>query len=315
MRVVASADRFQRRHAWAAFPVAVVCKYLDDQGGVLAALITYYGFLSIFPGMLLLVTTLGYVLAGNPGAQQQIVDSAVAKVPVIGTQLEQNMSSLQGSAVAVAIGVLGLLYGVLGIGQAAQLAFNRVWAVPRNERPGPLRSRLRSFTFVLLVGAGLVVTTVLTGVGSATGNLDSHAGALVRAVVLAASIVANVVLFAIAFRLLTAREVSVRDLLPGAVLAAFGWQVLQTLGTTYVSRVVAHNTDIYGVFGIVLGLFAWIYLAATVMVVAAEVNVVRAGHLWPRPLRAPHPGAGASASPSDRTNPPDASVLESRRGP
>jgi YihY family inner membrane protein len=287
VHLVSAADNFQRRHSWVGFPLAVLYKYLDDQAGFLAALITYYGFLSLFPALLLLVTTLGYVLAGDPEAQQQVLESALGQFPVIGTQLEQNLSSLQGSPVAVSVGALGLLYGALGIGQAAQLAFNRAWAVPRNERPDPIRSRMRSLLFVLLIGAGLVVTTILTALGAATGTLDAHIGSLIRLLVLLAAAATNVALFAAAFRLLTARDVAAGDLLPGAVFAAFGWQVLQTLGTTYVSRILARSTDIYGVFGIVLGLFAWIYLGATVTVLAAEVNVVRACQLWPRSLLAP----------------------------
>ena len=70
-------------------------------------------------------------------------------------------------------------------------------------------------------------------------------------------------------------------------MGALGWQVIQALGTTYVSRVVSRSSDIYGVFGIVLGLLAWIYLSATVTVLAAELNVVRACRLWPRSLMAP----------------------------
>src|SRR3954447_3351699 len=141
MRVVQAFDGFQRRHRWAGFPLSVAYKYADDQGGFLAALITYYGFLSLLPGLLLLVTTLGYVLADNPGAQQQILDTALTKLPVIGTQLEHNLPSIEGNPVAMVIGVLGLLYGMLGVGQATQLALNRAWAVPRNERPNPFLSR------------------------------------------------------------------------------------------------------------------------------------------------------------------------------
>src|SRR3954466_8955914 len=114
--VVAAVDGFQRRHRWVAFPLAVAYKYADDQGGFLAALITYYGFLSLFPGLLLLVTTLGYVLSGNPDAQQKVLDSALGNFPVIGTQLQANLSSIEGHSVALVVGVLLLVYGVLGIG-------------------------------------------------------------------------------------------------------------------------------------------------------------------------------------------------------
>src|SRR3954453_23577535 len=102
--VVAAADRFQGGHRWVAFPLAVAYKYIDDQGGFLAALITYYGFLSLFPGLLLLVTVLGYVLAGNPSAQQQVLDSALAELPVIGSQLQDNLASVHGNPVAIVVG-------------------------------------------------------------------------------------------------------------------------------------------------------------------------------------------------------------------
>jgi len=81
MRVVQAIDGFQRRHRWAGFPLAVGYKYADDQGGFLAALITYYGFLSLFPGLLLLVTILGYALSGDADLQQRVLDSALANFP------------------------------------------------------------------------------------------------------------------------------------------------------------------------------------------------------------------------------------------
>lgn len=281
------ADRFQRRHGWASFPVAVVYKFYDDQGGFLVALITYYGFLSLFPLLLLLVTVLGFVLQDNPHAQQKILDSALGQFPIIGTQLGQDLHSLQGSGPAVVIGVLGLLYGVLGIGQAAQYALNRAWAVPRNERPDPLRARVRSILLVLVFGVGVLVTTVLTGLGSAAHSYGAHVATGMRVLLLTGSVVADLVLFVVAFRLLTAREVAIRDLLPGAAIAAVAWQLLQAVGTYYVGHKLKRSTDVYGLFGIVLGLFAWIYLEAAVVVLCAEVNVVRACRLWPRALLTP----------------------------
>jgi uncharacterized BrkB/YihY/UPF0761 family membrane protein len=91
----------------------------------------------------------------------------------------------------------------------------------------------------------------------------------------------------LAFRVLTAREVPVRDHLPGAVGAAVAWQALQLGGSYYVSHALQGASASYGVFGIVLGLFAWIYLGALTVVLAAEVNVVRARRLWPRSLMTP----------------------------
>jgi hypothetical protein len=57
-RLVQAADDFQQRHRWLAFPVAVVKKYGEDQGGHRAALLAYYGFFSLFPLLLVAVTLL-----------------------------------------------------------------------------------------------------------------------------------------------------------------------------------------------------------------------------------------------------------------
>src|SRR3712207_5138181 len=115
-------DRFQRRHPAAGFPLAVVYKFVDDQGSYLAALITYYGFLSLFPLLLVFSTVLGFVLPGNPGLREQLVDSALAQFPIIGDQLTSTAHPLQGSGVGLAIGVLVALYGGLGVAVAIQNA-------------------------------------------------------------------------------------------------------------------------------------------------------------------------------------------------
>ena len=71
MAVTEHLDRFQRKHPWAGFPLAVAYKYFDDFGTYLAALLTYYGFVSLFPLLLLLSTVLGFVLSGDQGLQHE----------------------------------------------------------------------------------------------------------------------------------------------------------------------------------------------------------------------------------------------------
>ena len=136
-------DRLQGRHRRVGFVVAVVYKYVDDQGGYLAALITYYAFVSLFPLLLLMTTALGVVLAGHPELQQEVVQSTMGQFPVIGSQL-QRPEELSGGALAVVIGIAGALYGGLGVGQAVQNAMDTVWAVPRFVRPDPISKVERS---------------------------------------------------------------------------------------------------------------------------------------------------------------------------
>jgi membrane protein len=283
MGVTGRVDAYQRRHRWAGLPLAVVYKFGDDQGAYLTALITYYGFVSLFPLLLLLVTALGFALQGSPWLQQKVLDSALAQFPVIGDQIGENIHSFHGSVLGLVAGVVGSLYGGLGVVQAIQNALNKVWAVPRNSRPNPLAARLRSLLLLAVGGAGILVTTVLSVVPGVAG---SYGGGL-RVAAAAVAVVLNIVLFTIAFRILTARRLSVRQVRAGAVAAAVIWQALQWGGALLIGHRLRHATATYGLFGIVLGLLAWIYLGALTLVICAELNVVRDQKLWPRSLLTP----------------------------
>lgn len=280
-------DAYQRRHRWVGLPLAVVYKFVDDQGSYLAALITYYGFVSLFPLLLLLVTILGFALGDNPGLQQQVLDSALRDFPIIGDQIGQNIHSFHGNTVAVVIGILGSLYGGLGVTRASQHALNTVWAVPRAVRPDPLRAHLRGLVLLLLFGAGLLATTALSAVTTGAGSYGATLGVGLRITATLLAVVVNTVLFVLAFRVLTVQEVSIRQIRTGAVLAAIAWQALQELGTYYVAHALKGASATYGLFGLVLGLLAWIYLTAFIVVFCAELNVVRTRKLWPRSLLTP----------------------------
>jgi membrane protein len=285
MDVTARLDGFQRRHTWLGFPLAVVYKFVDDQGGYLAALITYYGFVSLFPGLLLLISVLGYTLQSDPALQQALLGSALQQFPIIGPQLQQNVGSIHGSGLGVILGILGAVYGGLGVSVAIQTALNRVWAVPRYARPDPVVSRLRGLVLFVLLGAVVLMTTALAAVGLVAAGYGLNAG--VRIAAIAVSMIVNVGAFLVGFRVLTARDVPLAELMPGAIGAGVAVQVLQTGGALFVSHVLSGASQIYGVFGLVLGLLAYLYLQAVIVVFCAEINVVRARRLWPRNLLTP----------------------------
>lgn len=288
-------DRLQRRHRAAGFPIAVVYKYVDDSGPFLAALITYYAFVSLFPLLLLSSTILGTVLAGNPELQERLLDSALSQLPVVGDQLGEPQG-LSGGTLGVVIGILGALYGGLGVAQAVQHAMNTAWNVPRNNRPNPILARGRSLVLLATAGLTVVGTTALSTLGTGNaGSLDM----VVRVLVLIASVLINAVVFTFAFRLATTRKLSLRDVLPGALLAAVLWQLLQTFGVTYVDRVMNSASAVNGVFALVLGLLAFLYLAAVAGVLCVEINVVRVDHLYPRALLTPFTDA-VQLTPGDR---------------
>lgn len=287
MRLTATLDRFQQNHSWAGFPLAVVYKFTDDQGGYLTATLAYYSFLSLFPLLLLLTTVLGFILAGDVTAQHAVLRSTLSQFPIIGDQIRTNVTSLKGSAVALSVGIVGSLYGGLGVAQAGQNAMNNIWGVPRNRRPNPIKARLKSLIAVLALGGGAVGTTVLSGFFTTSGAGALHLGMLGRLLALAVSLLGNIALFIAGFRMLTAEDIHRRVLIPGAVAAAIMWQALQSLGSYVVKNNLRHATETYGLFGVVLGLVAFLHLAALLTLLCAEVNVVRARRLWPRSLLTP----------------------------
>jgi membrane protein len=283
-RLLHAVDAFQQRQPWLAFPIAAWKKFGDDQAGNLAALIAYYAFASIFPLLLVFVTVLDIVVRDNPALHKQLLDSALASFPVIGQQLTLP-SPLKATGIALVIGLVGTFLGAQGVANAVQNALNSAWEVPFSERPGFPWSLLRNLGMIVFVGTGEIATVILSGIAGGAGHLLTGAGGHVGTV--AVSLVLNIGLFWLAFRLATARSVAARDLRLGAVLAAIAWQTLQILGTYLVSHSLARESSLYGVFGIVLGLIAWLYLQAQLTLYAVEINVVHTLRLWPRSLAPP----------------------------
>lgn len=272
-------DRLQRRNRAVGVIIGVVYKYNDDQGSYLAALITYYALVSLFPLLLLLTTGLGVVLAGRPDLQAQVLHSTLSEFPVIGSQLH-HPQGLSGGTAGVVVGLLGALYGGLGVGQAVQNAMDSVWAVPKHKRSNPIRSRLRSLLLLLVLGSAAIVATVLAAAGQAMGAL----GIFGKTGLALASVALNALIFLVAFRVTTSRPLTYRQVLPGAVAAALIWQMLQWFGAGYVAHVVKRASATNSVFALVLGALAFLFLTSTVLVMCAEVNVVLVDKLYPRAL-------------------------------
>ena len=279
--ILRKVDAFQKRHAVIAFPFAVVKKFGDDKAGNLAALIAYYGFFSLFPLLLVLVTILGMILRNNPNLQQRIVDSALANFPVIGTQISRNIHSLEGSGLALGVGIALVLWSGLGVIKAVQTAMNTVWNVPFEHRPNFLTSTLRALIMLAVLG----VLTLASAAAGSVGAGSDHWWSLVMG--LAISLVLNFVLFMLAFRILTSEDLTWGDVMPGAVVGAVAWTALQAFGGYYVNHQLRGASEVYGTFAVVIGLLAWIFIGAQITLLAAEVNVVRKRHMWPRSLVPP----------------------------
>jgi YihY family inner membrane protein len=287
-RLMQAIDDWQQGQRWLAFPMAVAKKFGDDQAGNKAALMAYYGFFSLFPLLLVAVTVLSLVLQGRSDLSGRIVDSTLAQFPVIGEQIRDEVegSRLRGSGLALGVGLALALWGGLGVAEAAQNAMNGIWNVPRRRYPNFFLRRLRGLAWLVILGGGLLLASVVSGFAAAADTAWSGPAAV------ATSTVVNMLLFLVGFRVLTVRNVSLRTLLPGALLAAVAWALLQWLGGWYVARQLSRASATYGAFALVIGLLSWLYLASMVTLFAAELNVVRSRRLWPRSLIMP-PMAGA----------------------
>lgn len=284
----AGLDRYQRSRPWLALPVGVLKKFAEDQAGNLAALISYYAFFSFFPLLLVLVTALGFAAAGNEHLQAQILHTVSSQFPGLGGTVVPAGQKLHGSGFGLAVGVVLALWAGLGVANAAQNGFNTVWQVPLVDRPGLLKRTVRSAGLLAVLGTNIIVTTVISGLSSGAGSLGFGLGAGVRFLLLLGSLAINIVLFVVAFRVLTVRDVSTRAVLPGAVLAGVGWQILQWIGGWIITSKLQSASATYGTFAVVIGLLTWFFLLGQLILLATELNVVRARRLWPRGLLPEH---------------------------
>ena len=281
-RAIRRVDAAQQRHKASAFVFGTVKKYGDDNGGVLTANLAHSGFVSLFPLLLVMVTILGLVSSSDPALRREALNAVAKQVPLIGQQLASNVHELRRSSViGLVIGLLALIWGTSGLAQAGLFTMAQVWNLPGPERPGYVQRLGRAGLFLGVLGLGVIVTTLLTGLGSYGHN---GAGIAVLSEVLAAA--ANVGMYFIGFRVLTPKSIPTRKLVPGAVAGGVAWTVLEALGTLLVHQFL-HSNSVYGVFGTVLGLLAWIYLGVEISVYAAEINPVLARRLWPRSIVQP----------------------------
>jgi YihY family inner membrane protein len=281
-RAIRRVDATQQRFTPTAFIFGVVKKYGDDNGGVLVSNLAYSAFLSLFPLLLVLVTILGLVASANLSIRTDVLNAVANQVPLIGKTLTENVQQLhRASVIGLIVGVIGLIWGASGLAQAGLFTMEQVWNLPGPARPGFVQRLGRAGLFLCLLGGGVIVTT---GLASLTTYLPNGLAFKVPLEVVTAAF--NAGMYLGGFRALTPKGVPTGKLLPGAITGGIGWTILQVLGT-YLVHHFLHSDSVYGVFGIVLGLLAWITLAVEVTVYSAEINVVLARRLWPRSIVQP----------------------------
>jgi len=286
MSAVRDVDRFQRRHPVIGFPLAVIYKYFEDQGPFLAAIISFYAFVAIFPLLLISTSILGFVLQDDPALRERLLDTALSQFPIVGDQLGRP-EGLRGSTPAIVIGAIAATYGSLNLGQAAQNAAHVTWAVPRNSRTNALLQRVRSLVLLSFAGLGILALALASSLLANPDAIGVDAGDL-GGVIRVVGFAVTSVIFVGLFRLVSGGRASTRSVLPGAMTVSVLWQLLQLVGNSFVTNVIGTaEQQMNQTFALVLGLVAFLYLAGLMIVLGFEINVVLRRRLYPRALLTP----------------------------
>jgi uncharacterized BrkB/YihY/UPF0761 family membrane protein len=276
-KVMGGVDGFQRRHGWVGVPYAVQKKFGDDNANLVVVALAWYGFTAIFPLLLVVVTVFNLIGAESLG---NTLVHTLQEFPVIGSSFQASSDkSLNGSTVGLVVGLLGLVYGVQGVTQTAQLAMATVWNIPQDQRTGFLPRLGRSLAGLITIGGAFLINAFVTTY--ATGGTSNYA---IRVPVIAGLLIINILLYFATFTLLTAKVIGPRGLIPGAIVGGIVFTALITVGTGLITHQLKHAQATYGAFGLVIGIVTFLLLLAKLSLYAAELNPVLSRNLYPRAL-------------------------------
>lgn len=276
-------DSWQRGNRVAAPTYAVVKKFGDDGLNQFVVGLGWYGFLAIYPLLLVVTTIFGFIGVASLG--HGIVNT-LHQFPVIGSQFNpaNGSKNLHGSVLGLVIGLLGLIYGAQGVTQMAQQAMGKAWNISKVDAPGFLPRLGRSLIALVIIGGSFVVNAAVATFATSSGEALA-----VRVGTLVGMLVINVGFFFGAFRALTPHEVRTRALVPGAIVGSVGFTVLITVGSGLIQHQVRNSSATYGQFGVVIGLVGFLLLLAKISMYGAELNPVLERHLWPRGIVSRNP--------------------------
>jgi YihY family inner membrane protein len=251
-------------------------RYGSDGGGYLSAALAYYGFLSLFPLILVGLSAVGFVLAHDARAQAEWASRLAGSVPGLGSLIGNNLSAvIDKRAGAGVIGIVGLLWSGTALTNAAGYSLSRVYR--RSDVQGLIKQKVWSVSST--VGLGLFALTGIGVAGTVAGvHARSWAGPVFAVGAVLVAYALDVALFLVCYRVLTAGwGPPFSKLWPGSLFAAAGWTILKVAGAWYASRTVAHASQVYGTFGTLVGALTLLYLASRLFLYGAELNVVLNG--------------------------------------
>jgi membrane protein len=252
--------------------------FRKHRSGRNGAVIAHYGFLSVFPLLLVFTTVLGYVLEGHSKLRDDIIDSALSQLPLVGQQIANDPSKLQGNAVVLIVALVASMWGGMRAFVAVHGALDDIAEQPLDDRSNLFVTRLRALMGMGYIGGAQVGTAILASLATVTGVM------LIGKVLLAIGTVAiDAGVLALSYRWLRTTRPSWRSIAPGAIVGGVLFAALQLVGVAIVGRAIAKATPVYGNFALVIGLLTWLSLHAIIALAGAELNAALIADGPPRP--------------------------------
>jgi membrane protein len=269
-RGVDTLDRLRRRWPWFDHLARAGGRYDRMDGDLMAAGITYFAFLSIFPMILLAASVVGLVLAGNRPLQEQINDAVREAVPgetgeVLVRQID---TAIANAGVTGIVGALFFFYAGLRTMDKLRIGVRRVWT-GRPVEADFLKDNLRDAVAFLALAVALLLSLTLTvGATTATAEVLGRLGLddvpgiplLTTVVGIALALAGDTVIFLWLLKVVTHTRVELRSILPGALFGAVGFEVLKVLGSLYLTLISGSVTA--SAFGGAVGILIWINLVS-----------------------------------------------------
>lgn len=268
--------------------------FIEDQAPQLAASISYFTLISLFPLVLLAASGMGLLLR-DEALYGRVLDELVASIPVHAPLVEESIEHLVDDGVTVGLIALGAtIWAGSALAASLRNALNVTFGV--EQRRPLVIGKLVDFTIAPALGLLLLGSLVLTaawrlaqGEAVSLGILEGHSFVWE----IGAAVIAGVVsflAFLFLFWLLPNSRLQLRYLWPGALLTAVGFEALKLAFAFYLASY-GHFDVVYGSLGGVIALLVWIFFSANVMLfgacVSAEIPLVLQGR-----ARYGQPGAG-----------------------
>jgi membrane protein len=263
MDIKARLDDLGRRWPWLGFLLAVNDRFNEIGGGPVAGSITLTTFLSLFPLLLVGIAVVGFLSV----SRADFIDTMVTELGLTDEAAELFTTAIGTAAesrrAATIIGLLGLLWSGLALVGALSHGLNRVWQVQGRGIKDRLFGLVWLIAALVLLLSGFAVSGVLRVLPGPGWVLTLVAGGLIHAL-----------LFWLMFRVIGNAPVSWKRLLPGAIVAGLGYEVLALASGIIVPRLISSSSALYGSIGVVFAILAWLFFFGRLIIYAAVVNVV-----------------------------------------